>query len=246
MIAGVLLFAAGATTTVLGCAAMQATAQPMQGGWMLPALEGPLCGQGVFGALPAFAAMWLAMMVAMMLPSLAPSLWRYRSLLDRARVPHADRQVVLAGAGYFATWMLVGLALYVSGDALGAVLPQHPAWSRAMPAIGGAAIVLAGIAQFSAWKRRQLACCRAAFLCVDRGACAAWCRGMRLGLHCNAACANLTAALLALGMMDLCAMVFVSAAITAERLAPRAMHVVPGIGVALVGVGACVIGHVLA
>ena len=42
----------------------------------------------------------------------------------------------------------------------------------------------------------------------------------RLGLHCGLSCANLTAILLVIGVMDLRAMAVVTAAITAERLAP--------------------------
>jgi predicted metal-binding membrane protein len=43
---------------------------------------------------------------------------------------------------------------------------------------------------------------------------------MRFGLHCGLSCANLTAILLVAGVMDLRAMTVVTAAITAERLAP--------------------------
>jgi predicted metal-binding membrane protein len=243
-----LLFAASAAATVLGCAAMASHAQPMPGGWMLQAMDLPMCGQGAVGGLLAFAAMWLAMMVAMMLPSLAPALWRYRSMLDRARVRCADRRVVLAGAGYFATWLVVGVVLGVLGDAAGEVMLQQPAWSRAMPAVGGVVVVLAGVAQFSAWKRRHLACCRVAFVHDDRAVrrLDAWRDGVRLGLHCNAACANLTAVLLVFGVMDLRAMALVTAAVTAERLAPRDANVVRGVGVVLVGVGACLLGQALA
>ena len=243
-----LLFVASAAATVLGCAAMASHAQPMPGGWTLSAMDMAMCGRGAVGGLLAFAAMWLAMMVAMMLPSLAPALWRYRSMLDHARVPHADRLVVLAGAGYFATWLVVGIVLCVLGDGAGDLMLQRPAWSRAMPVVGGAVVILAGMAQFSAWKRRHLACCRAAFAHDDpvvRGI-GPWHHGVRLGLHCNAACANLTAVLLVLGVMDLRAMALVAAAITAERLAPRDANVVRSVGVVLVGVGACVLGQALA
>lgn len=235
-----LLFAAAVAVTVLGCAAMAAQAQPMPGGWALPTAAMPMCGQGVPGAVHAFAVMWLAMMVAMMLPSLAPTLWRYRSMLDRARVRHADRRVAVAAAGYFATWLLVGIALGVLGDAAGAALLRRPAWSGAMPVVGGAVVLLAGVAQFSGWKQRHLAWCTAAFTpddCVVR-VLDAWRSGVRLGLHCNAACANLTAVLLVFGLMDLRAMLLVTAAITAERLAPCAAQARKGVGIALVGVGA--------
>lgn len=242
-----LLFGASAAATVFGCAAMASQAQPMPGGWMLQAMDMPMCGQGALGGLLAFAAMWLAMTVAMMLPSLAPALWRYRLLLDRAHVRYADRRVAVAAAGYFATWLVVGVVLGVLGDAAAGVMLQRPAWSRAMPAVGGAVVLLAGMAQFSAWKRRHLACCRVAFVHDDRAVYGldAWRDGVRLGLHCNAACANLTAVLLVFGAMDLRAMVLVTAAVTAERLARRDAWVPQGIGIALVGLGACALGQAM-
>jgi predicted metal-binding membrane protein len=101
-------------------------------------------------------------------------------------------------------------------------------------------VLLAGVAQFSGWKQRHLAWCTAAFTpddCVVR-VLDAWRSGVRLGLHCNAACANLTAVLLVFGLMDLRAMLLVTAAITAERLAPCAAQARKGVGIALVGVGA--------
>jgi len=44
--------------------------------------------------------------------------------------------------------------------------------------------------------------------------------GLRLGVHCSMRCVNLTAILVAIGIMDLRAMAVVTAAITPERLAP--------------------------
>lgn len=244
-----LLLAASATATILGCAAMDARAQPMPGGWMLSAMWTPLCGQGGPGTVPACAGMWSAMMVAMMLPSLAPALWRYRSMLERtATSALANRRAAIVAMGYFAVWIALGLVLFALGAAAGELLLQSPAWSRAMPAFAGAVVTGAGVLQFAAWKRRHLACCRAALRGGDHaaGTSGAWRKGVRLGLRCSAACANLTAVLLALGAMDLRAMAFVTAAITAERLAPRAAYVVQGIGIVLVATGACMVGQVAA
>jgi hypothetical protein len=48
----------------------------------------------------------------------------------------------------------------------------------------------------------------------------AWRHGLRRGLHCSYCCADLTAILLVIGVMELRAMAVVAAAITVERLAP--------------------------
>ena len=79
--------------------------------------------------------------------------------------------------------------------------------------------------QFTAWKAHHLACCRETpgRSCILRtDAAAAWRHGVRLFLHCSCCCAGLTAILLGIGVMDLRAMIFVTAANTVERLAPLA------------------------
>lgn len=246
VVVGVLLFAAGAVATVLGCASMAMHAQPMPGGWMQSMAAMAMCGQGASGALFAFVPMWLAMTAAMMSPVLAPALWRYRSALERAGLAaHANRRAVMVALGYFAVWSALGVVVFAFAAIAGEMLLQHPAWSRAVPALAGAIVVLAGALQFGAWKRHRLACWHAALRGDDaHGASGAWRHGLRLGLHCNAACANLTAVLLVLGAMDLRAMALVTAAITAERLAPRAADVARGVvGIALVGAGACMLGR---
>jgi predicted metal-binding membrane protein len=65
----------------------------------------------------------------------------------------------------------------------------------------------------------------------------AWRHGLRLGFHCSLCCAPLTAILLAIGVMDLRGMAFVTAAITIERLAPAGERVARATGVVVVGAG---------
>jgi len=94
-------------------------------------------------------------------------------------------------------------------------------------------VLIAGALQFTAWKAHHLACCREApqhcgMLPSDAGT--AWRHGLRLGLHCCYCCANLTAILLVVGVMDLRAMAVVTAAITGERLAPAGEPVARIIG----------------
>lgn len=249
VVAVALLFAASAAATILGCLSMATMrAQPMPGDWMLSTMWTPMCGQAALAAALASAGMWCAMMVAMMLPSLAPVLWRHRAALDRRGVARADRLVGCVAAGYFAVWIGLGLAIFAFGAVASGALLQRPAWSRAVPALAGAVVVVAGMWQFGAWKRHRLARCRTVFVrsAASPGMPGAWRQGLRLGLRCNAACANLTAALLALGAMDLSTMAFMTAVITAERLAPRDANLAWGIGVVLVGAGACLLGQALA
>jgi predicted metal-binding membrane protein len=202
---------------------------PMPGGWMLSMAWLPMCGQTWAGAALSFVGMWAAMIVAMMLPSLLPALSR-RGLA----------RGVLAAAGYFFVWTVLGVFVFAGGAALAQTATQVPAVARAIPASQGIVILLAGALQFTAWKARHLACWRQAARpgsALGAHAATAWRDGMWLGLQCSRACAGLTAILLALGVMDWRAMALVTAAITAERLAPRAEPTSRVIGVIAVAAG---------
>ncbi len=125
-------------------------------------------------------------------------------------------------------WTLFGVAAFPLGVALAAAGMQQPALARTVPLAVGGIVLIAGALQFTAWKARHLACCREApgrgrTLPADAGT--AWRHGLRLGLHCSTCCAGLTAILLVIGVMDLRVMAVVTAAITAERLAPAGERV---------------------
>lgn len=237
-----LLFAVTAAATVVWTLSMSAMGDiPMSGGWMLSMAWVPMCGQTWPGVAASFLGMWIVMMAAMMLPSLAPMLWRYRQSIGGtgARMGVLDRLTALAAAGYFCVWTLVGAAVFSLGSVLAEAAMQWPALARAVPVAGGAVVVTAAALQFSAWKARHLACCRTS---PEHGRplstmAAAWRHGLRLGLHCSCSCAGLTAVLLVFGVMDLAAMAVVTAAITAERLAPSGVRVARVTGIVGIGVG---------
>jgi predicted metal-binding membrane protein len=180
------------------------------------------------------------MMVAMMLPSLVPMLWRYRQAVGGTGETRLGRLTMLAGLGYFVVWTVFGIVAFPLGVALASVEMQWPALARAVPVAVGGVVVIAGVFQLTTRKARHLACCREApgrdrMLPADAGT--AWRHGLRLGLHCSYCCAGLIAILLVIGVMDLRAMAFVTAAITAERLAPAGERVARVIGVVAVAAG---------
>jgi predicted metal-binding membrane protein len=213
---------------------------PMPGGWTMSMMWMRMPGQSWPGTAASFLAMWVAMMVAMMLPSLVPTLSRHRTAMRRAGGAHAERLTALVGVGYFAVWAACGLIVFPFGVALAALAAREPAAARLAPIAGGVVVMLAGFLQLSPWKSRQLALCRespsrAHVLPADlRGA---WRHGVCLGLHCCGSCAPLTAVLLVAGMMDLRVMIAITAAITAERLAPGGVRVAHAIGDAVVVAG---------
>jgi predicted metal-binding membrane protein len=197
-----------------------------------------LPGESWLGTAAAFELGWLVMMAAMMAPSIAPTLWRYRRVLTTAGVARASRSMALLAAGYLTTWGALGAAVYPAGVALAATARRWPPLVRAEPTLVGLVVLAASALQLSAWKARALACCRAAAdrrAMVPAGAVRAWRHGLRLGSHCIRSCAGATAVLLAVGLMDLRAMIVVTAAVTLERLAPRGERVARMVG----GIGVC-------
>ena len=236
-----LLFAASAAVTIVRGASMSTMGgMPMPGGWTMSMAWMRMPGQTWPGAAAAFLGMWVAMMVAMMLPSLAPMLWRCRQAVGRTGNARAGRLTAIVGVGYFAVWTVFGVAAFASGAVLAAIEMRQPALARGVPIAVGGVVLIAGALQFSAWKARQLACCRNApghgrALPADAGA--AWRLGLRLGLDCCLCCAGPTAVLLVIGVMDLRAMAAVTAAITLERLAPSGERVARATGTIAIGAG---------
>jgi predicted metal-binding membrane protein len=176
----------------------------------------PMPGQTWLGAAASFLAMWIVMMVAMMLPSLVPTLRRYRQA-------GLGRLTALVAVAYFAVWTVFGMVAYL----LGVALP------RPTPIVVGVVVLLAGFLQFTAWKARHLACCRAAPVPGRT----AWRQGLSLGVHCSQCVVGLMAILLVIGIMDLRAMALVTVAITVERLAPVGERVARATGAIIVGAG---------
>ncbi len=230
-----LLFAASAVVTVIWCRRMSEMGMmPMPGGWAMSMAWMP--GQSWSGAAVSFFGMWTVMMVAMMLPSLVPALWRFRQAHSGVGQGCLDLLTGVAGAGYFLVWAALGLAVFPVGVAVADADMQWPALSSVMPMFAGVTVAAAGLLQFTPWKARTLACCRAATTFAGPAAPSAALRyGVWSGLYCVACCAPLTAVLFVAGVMDLRAMVLVMAAITAERLAgPRVARLT---GAALIATG---------
>ena len=243
----VLLFTASVAATIVSCASMSAMgALPMPGGWTMSTAWRPMCGQTWAGAAASFVGMWTVMMVAMMLPSLAPMLWSYRQSIGGRGETRVDWLTALVGVGYFFVWSAFGCAAFVLGAALTALEMQWPVLARSVPLAVGVVVLSGGALQFSRWKAHRLGCCRRMPACAGRlapDARSAWRHGLRLGLHCSYCCAGFTAMLLASGVMDFRAMAAVTAAITAERLAPDGERVARAIGAVAVGTGAFLIGR---
>lgn len=228
------------TLTTDWCTSMSDSGEmPMPGGWTMSMAWMPMPGQTWVGATATFVLMWVVMMAAMMLPSLAPALWRCRQSIR-------GRLTTLVGLGYFFVWTLLGLAVFPVGAAMATIEMDQPALSRAVPLAAGCVVLVSGALQFTKWKEHHLTCCREMpardYVPLAQPG-AAWRLGLQLGLHCGLSCANLTAILLVIGVMDLRAMAAITAAVTAERLAPGGARVARGIGLVAIGSGLVLIAR---
>jgi predicted metal-binding membrane protein len=200
----------------------------------------PMPGQTWLVAAASFIGMWVVMMIPMMLPSLVPMLWRYRQVVSGgARIGWLT---ALVGGGYYFVWTAIGVIVFPVGAALMALEMQQSQLAHAVPTAVGVVVLLMGFLQLTPWKARQLSCCRAAparcrALCADADAGTAWRHGLSLGVQCSRCCGGLMVILLVSGVMDLRAMAVVTAAITAERLAPAGERVARVVGAVVVGTG---------
>jgi predicted metal-binding membrane protein len=189
----------------------------------------PMPGQTWAATAASFLGNWTLMMAAMMLPSLVPALRQYARGTVEGNRAHTARMRVIIASAYLFVWTLVGAVVFPFGAALAAVQAQHPALARIAPFAIASVFVVAGLLQFSEWKSRHLASCRMVPVHADT-AFAAWRFGLRLGRHCIQSSAGLMSILLMVGMMDVRAMVAVTAAMTIERLPPNGEYVARVVG----------------
>lgn len=169
------------------------------------------------------ALMAVAMMVGMMLPSIAPTVWRHHRALRAMRAPRAVQRTALFVGGYAGVWAVIGLVLFAVSVTFSSADTAPSAKPPFTPLATGAVILFAGLFQRSRWKAQRLARCRDA--CVSewitgRNVICAWRAGCCFGIDCSLSCCAAMAILVVSGLMDGRMMVVITAAITAERIAP--------------------------
>jgi predicted metal-binding membrane protein len=239
-----LVFVASGAATIVWCSAMSAMGElAMPGGWTMSMMWMRMPGQSWPGTAASFLGMWMVMMVAMMLPSLIPSLWRYRQAIEGSGRTRFGWLTALVSLGYFSIWAMLGVVVFALGVALVAAAVGEPAVARAVPVIVGVVVVIGGIVQRTMWKTRRIASCRETPRTLPDDAGTAVRHGLRVGVRCGWSCASLMVPLLAVGIMDLRAMAVVTAAITAERVAPDGARAPRIIGAVVVAAGAWLIAR---
>ena len=107
-----------------------------------------------------YVGMWTAMMAAMMLPAAAPMILMFGTVYRTKRERGGSFVPTwVFVAGYLAVWVGFGACAWAVGDFGEAVARTHP-WVRDLgPRVASAAMIAAGLYQFTPLKRRCLSHC---------------------------------------------------------------------------------------
>lgn len=187
---------------------------------------------------PLFMGMWLTMMVAMMFPTVAPTVLAHRMVvLQRGE---GNLPSIAFVAGYLFVWTFIGFVPLAGLLTFQAVEPYlNPRWLELGAA---AALVLAGLYQFTPWKSFCIKGCRTplGFILTHDfggGARAAFRAGVSHGLYCLGCCWALMLVLVMVGLMNLAWMAVIAVVFLLEKNWRYGVAVSKVAGLAVLGLG---------
>ena len=163
--------------------------------------------------LVAFVPVWTLMMAAMMLPSVTPVATLY------ARAVQRPARIAGLMVGYLAVWAAAGLPAFGLAWLAGWMAGQH---ARAAHIAAVAVFAMCGVYQLTPLKDRCLAHCRSPLgLLLHYGSYRGRLRDLRVGVHhggyCLGCCWALMVILVAVGVMNVAAMVGLAALVLIEK-----------------------------
>lgn len=221
---------------------LQAGATAGRTGMSGMAMPAPLAAWSV-GDLALTVALWWIMMLAMMLPSAAPMVLMFAAI-NRSRRARGRTIVptTVFAAGYALAWGGFGVAASLAQWALERAALVSPQTLRAVPTLGAAIAIAAGLYQLTPLKTACLVKCRSPFdFVLNRwrdGAIGALRMGLGHGLYCLGCCWMLMALLFAGGAMSLLWMAALTGFVMLEKLVPAGLWLTRAGGVLLLGFGA--------
>jgi predicted metal-binding membrane protein len=186
-----------------------------------------------------FVPVWVLMMAAMMLPAAGV----VGSVYARAIVTNRPSRLAGFFGGYLVVWTATAVPALGLASLAGRLAANHPGVAHVL-AVGLYAVC--GAYQLTPLKDRCLSRCRSPLTMLMRyGSFRGRSRDVRVGLHhgayCLACCWALMALLVALGSMNLLAMVGITALVVVEKLWGRGPEVGRLAGVALLGLAVATI-----
>ena len=180
-------------------------------------------------------AMWAVMMTGMMLPSAGPMI-----MLAGNTGRGTSHHTYLLALGYVAVWAVfsvgaTALQWWLAGHFV--ITPMMEVSSRRAAAV---LLLVAGIYQWTPWKRACLIACQSPVAFVMRrwrsGAWGALRMGIEHGTFCVGCCWALMLLLFAGGVMNLTVIAALTAFVAFEKLAPPGLHTARLSGVLLIAV----------
>jgi predicted metal-binding membrane protein len=192
--------------------------------------------------------MWTSMMVAMMLPATAPTVEAFATIARRRRArlqPYTPTLVFIAG--YFLAWSSFSVAATFTQWQLYRHAFLTPTMQNTSVILAGAALLIAGLYQFTPVKMSCLRGCRSplSFIMTEwrEGHIGALSMGIRHGLSCVGCCWALMSLMFCVSVMDLRWAAALTVYTAAEKLLPGGDTVIaPAFGSAAILGGATLIG----
>ncbi len=201
-------------------------------------------GMGMGAAL--FLAIWVVMMIAMMFPTAAPMILVFaRVQRDRGSFGRAFVPTCVFVSAYLLMWTLFGGLSYLSALAAKGLAQQIPWIMMNAVRLGGGVLVITGLYQLTPLKHFCLAKCRTPQDCIltswRDGYPGAFRLGLEHGIYCLGCNWLLFVLLFPLGMMNIAAMVLLTALIFAEKCFPLGRRIAQFAALVLILYGALVI-----
>jgi predicted metal-binding membrane protein len=172
-------------------------------------------------ALPAFIAMWVVMMAAMMFPSLAPVaiLWS-RTIVAKSTGRIRAWRIGTFVTGYLVAWAGFGVLAFIALLATEQLVETNPDLARWL---GVAVFAVAGLYQLTPLKNSCLRHCRSPMMSLlhyanFKGAGRDFRVGLHHGVYCVGCCWGLMIVLIAVGVMNVPAMILLAVVIFLEKL----------------------------
>jgi predicted metal-binding membrane protein len=202
-------------------------------------------GPPLWAGLLLFLLAWQAMLAAMMLPSSLPLIRLFEAVSARQAHPRRARGAFLAG--YAAVWTAFGAQAFLGDITVHNTVHAVPWLAERQWLIGGSALALAGVFQFSDLKDRCLSKCRqpGPYLLAHyrRGAAGGFRLGFGHGLYCLGCCWALMLVMFAAGVAVLWWMAALTAVMVYEKTGRHGPALTPLVGVALLGLAAVAFAH---
>lgn len=194
-------------------------------------------------------AMWVVMMAGMMLPSAAPTLLLYAGVIRKSPGGGRARAHVCAFAGgYLLVWTAFSLIATGLQRLFAHWLLLSPMMAANGRGFGGLLLIVAGVYQFTSFKRACLESCRspAAFIARHwkRGVAGGFRMGAAHGLFCLGCCWALMLLLFVGGVMNLWWIGALTVFVLLEKLAPLGAQGGRLSGVLMVAMGLWHLAHI--